>query len=121
METSSRSVSTSEPACWLVHDDVVLASAEVASSHRDRVRGLLGRDGIDGVLVLERVRSVHTVGMHFAIDAAFCDRSGVVLRIVTLRPGRITRPCWRARRVIEAEAGAFREWGIVPGQRLELR
>jgi len=99
----------------------VLASAEVASTHRARARGLLGRDGVDGVLVLEHVRSVHTWGMRFPIDVAFCDADGTVLRVSTLRPWRITRPVRRARRVIEAEAGTFREWGISQGQRLELR
>ena len=37
---------------WLVHDGRVLASAEVATTRAGRRRGLLGRDGIDGVLVI---------------------------------------------------------------------
>lgn len=121
METSSRSASTSEPTNWLVKDDVVLASAEVAGTRRLRARGLLGREGIDGVLVLPRVRSVHTIGMRFPIDVAFCDRDGVVIRSLTMSPGRVSRPVWRARWVVEAEAGAMRHWGIEVGERLELR
>ncbi|SRR5690554_2036591 len=105
---------------WLMHDDRVLASAEVADGRAARRRGLLGRDGLDGVLVLP-VRSVHTFGMRFPIDVAFCDADGVVLRVVGLRPNRVTRVCLGARTAIEAPQGAFREWGIGPGDRLEVR
>jgi uncharacterized membrane protein (UPF0127 family) len=121
MGTSSKSASTSEPACWLVKDGHVLASAEIASSRSDRARGLLGRDGVDGVMVFEKVRSVHTFGMRFTIDVAFCDRDGVVLRVVTLRKGRVTRFVRKAARTLEAEAGAFSAWGVAVGDRLELR
>ncbi len=121
MGTSSSSDSTSEPGCWLVKDGRVLASAELAEGAKGRARGLLGRDGIDGVMVFEGVRSVHTFGMRFAIDVAFCDRSGVVIRLVTLRRGRVTRFVPRASRVLEAEAGAFARWGVGVGDRLELR
>ena len=38
---------------WLVHDDKVLATLEVASSPRERMQGLLGRDSIDGALLLD--------------------------------------------------------------------
>jgi hypothetical protein len=121
MGTSSRSDSTSEPACWLVKDDHVLASAELADTAAARARGLLGRDGIDGVMVFDKVRSVHTFGMRFTIDVAFCDRDGIVLRLMTLRRRRVTRFVWKAARTLEAEAGAFARWGVQVGDRLELR
>ena len=79
---------------WLVRDGQVLAAAESPSSMRGRTRGLLGRDGIDGVMVLEPCRNVHTFGMRFPIDVAFCDRDGVVVRVVTLRaPADLARSC----------------------------
>lgn len=106
---------------WLVADGRVLASAEVADTFKARLRGLLGRDGIDGALVLEPARSVHTVGMRFPIDVAFCSADLTVLRIVTLKPWRVTRPELRARVVIEAEAGAFDRWGVRCGDQLEVR
>ena len=121
MGTSSKSASTSEPACWLVKDGQVLASAEIASGPSQRAKGLLGRDGIDGVMVFEKVRSVHTFGMRFPIAVAFCDGDGMVLRLVTMRKGRITRFVRRATRTLEAEAGAFAAWGVKVGDRLELR
>jgi uncharacterized protein len=106
---------------WLVRDDEVLASLEVARTRRERARGLLGRDGIDGAIYLAPCRSVHTLRMRFPIDVAFVDRQMVVRRVVQLRPGRVTRPCWRAHGVIEAEAGSFASWELTPGDVLEVR
>lgn len=106
---------------WLVRDDAVLASLEVAETRRDRTRGLLGRSGIDGALLMRPARSVHTFGMHFPIDVAFLDEDLRVLRVATVRPNRLPRPEWRARAVLEAEAGAFERWHVRPGDRLGLR
>jgi uncharacterized protein len=106
---------------WLLKDGEVLASLETAESRRARARGLLGRDGIDGALLLRGARSVHTVGMRFAIDVAFCDAGMTVLRVVTLPRHRVSRPVLRARCVIEAEAGALARWNVRPGDVLEVK
>ena len=106
---------------WLLRDGEVLAALEVAEDFRDRSRGLLGRDGIDGALLLRPARSVHTLGMKFAIDVAFCDRDLTVLRTVCLPPGRVTRPSLRRGCVLEAESGAFERWRLRPGDQLEVR
>ena len=106
---------------WLLRDDKVLASLDVADTARRRSRGLLGRDGIDGALLLRPARAVHTVRMRFPIDVAFCDADMVVVRTVRMAPNRLGRPCLKARCVIEAEAGAFEKWGVVPGVQLEVR
>src|SRR5882757_4789763 len=92
---------------WLVRDGEVLAAAEVAHTRRERTRGLLGRDGITGALVFRKCRQVHTIGMRFAIDVAFCNADCEVLRISTLRTWRLSPLVWRSAFVIEAEAGAF--------------
>jgi uncharacterized membrane protein (UPF0127 family) len=106
---------------WLVSDGRVLASAEVASAGRDRRRGLLGRDGIDGALLLERVRWVHTIGMRFPIDVAYLDGEGHVLKTVRMGRHRVGVPVPRARLVVEAEAGAFARWGLHVGDTIEVR
>ena len=96
-----------EPTSWLVKDGVVLASLEIARTRSARRKGLLGRDGFDGALLLPRCRSVHTFGMRFTIDVAFCDRDGMVLRLVTVRPGARGAAVPRRRpQVVEADAGA---------------
>ncbi len=106
---------------WLLRDGEVLAALEVAEEFRDRSRGLLGRDGIDGALLLRPARSVHTMGMKFAIDVAFCDQDLTVLRTLCMRPGRVTRLSLRQGCVIEAESGAFERWRLRPGDKLEVR
>ena len=106
---------------WLVTaDDRVLASAEVADAHAARRRGLLGRDGIDGAIVLRPCRWVHTLGMRFAVDVAFLDHAGTVIKTMQIRRNRMGIPVWRARTVIEAEAGAFARWGLRVGDVLEV-
>lgn len=105
---------------WLVRDGTVLASLEVAASRAARRKGLLGRDTIEGALLLTPARSVHTLGMRFDIDVAFLDRDGVVKRTARMPRNRIGMPCWTARSVVEAEAGAFARWNLATGQRLEV-
>lgn len=106
---------------WLLRDGEVLASAEIAESRAARRRGLLGRDGIDGALVLRPARSVHTFGMRFPLDVAWCDRDLVVLRTSPLARNRLTRPVLHAALVIEAEAGSFARWNLALGDQLELK
>lgn len=106
---------------WLVHEGRVLATLEVPDSRSGRRRGLLGRSGIDGALLLPRTRSVHTIGMRFTIDAAQCDADLRVLRVVALPPNRLLRPVRGGRAVVEAEAGAFARWSVAVGDRLEVR
>ena len=106
---------------WLLRDGDVLANCVVAESFGARLKGLLGKDGVEGALLLRPAKSVHTVGMRFALDVAFCDRDLVVLDTLSLRPYRMTRPRRRAKVVIEAEAGAFERWGLRVGDQLEVR
>jgi uncharacterized membrane protein (UPF0127 family) len=99
----------------------VRITTEMATTRAERRRGLLRRHGIDGALVLRPCRQVHTVGMRFPIDVAFCARDGRVLRVVTLRPGRVSRIVWRARFVVEAAAGSFEQWGVRRGSTIIVR
>ena len=107
---------------WLLRDGEVLAALEIADSRKARRKGLVGRDGIDGALLLPSARmGVHSIGMRFDLDVAFCDRDMVVRRVVCLRRSRMTRPSFRAPCVLEAEAGAFGRWGLHVGDQLELK
>ena len=106
---------------WLLRDGEVLASLEVATSRRARTQGLLGRDGIDGALLLRPCRSVHTLRMRFALDVAFCDADLTVLRVVRMPRHRLGLPVPRAHCVIEAEAGAFARWNLQVGDELDVK
>jgi hypothetical protein len=81
----------------------------------------LGRDGIDGALLLTPARSVHSFGMRFSLDVAWCDRDLTVLRVARLPRHRLTRVVPRAHSVLEAEAGSFARWNLVAGDQLELQ
>lgn len=93
---------------------------EVAASYRARTRGLLGRDGVKGALLLTPAGSVHTFRMRFPIDVAFLDRRFRVIAMTTMAPNRLGLPRLRSRHVLEAEAGAMADWGLRVGSMVEL-
>ncbi|WP_405529326.1 DUF192 domain-containing protein [Streptomyces avidinii] len=93
---------------------------EIAASYGARTRGLLGRDGIDGAMLLTPAASVHTFRMRFAIDVAYLDRDFRVLAVVTMEPGRLGLPRLRARHVLEAAAGAMAGWGLRAGTTVKV-
>ncbi|MFC5804438.1 DUF192 domain-containing protein [Streptomyces formicae] len=100
--------------------DAVAVELLIAASYRSRTRGLLGRDGVDGAIMLTPCNSVHTFRMRFAIDVAYLDKALRVIDVRTMRPGRLGMLRLRARHVLEAEAGAMERWGLRPGVRLAI-
>ena len=74
-----------------------------------RLRGLLGRKGLDadeGVL-LRPVGAIHTMFMRFPIDAVFLDREYAVVKVVeNLRPWRFAGARGRYRRAIPSQGFA---------------
>jgi hypothetical protein len=72
-------------------------------------------------MLLRGTRSVHTIGMRFAIDVAFLGHDLRVVAVVTMRPQRIALPRRGGRSVLEAQAGAFERWALTPGDFLEIK
>ena len=106
---------------WLLRDKQVLASVEVMDSRLARMRGLRGRNDLEGALLLRPARAVHTVGVRFAIDVAFCDEQMIVIDTVSaVSPFRLVLPRLRSRCVIEAPAGADERGCLRPGDKLEV-
>lgn len=79
-----------------------------ADSPRARLLGLALLDELPAHVALRmpRCRSVHTLGMRFALDLLFLDGRGAVLRLARGVPGGRVVACRRAREVVEARAGA---------------
>jgi uncharacterized membrane protein (UPF0127 family) len=79
----------------------------VASTRAARGRGLARLDALaaDHALLIERCRSVHTVGMRFALDLLWLDAGGAVVRADAGVAPRRLRSCRGARAVIECNAG----------------
>ncbi|MFJ6070318.1 DUF192 domain-containing protein [Streptomyces sp. NPDC093065] len=93
---------------------------QIAGSYRARTKGLLGRDSVDGAMLLTPAGSVHTFRMRMPIDVAYLDRRLEVIAVRTMRPGRLGLPRLRARHVLEAEAGAMAGWGVRVGTRIAV-
>ncbi|MEU6239867.1 DUF192 domain-containing protein [Streptomyces sp. NPDC047024] len=98
----------------------VAVPLEIAASYRARTRGLLGRDTVDGAMLLTPAGSVHTFRMRFPIDVAYLDRHLTVIAVRTMVPGRLGLPRPRSRHVLEAGAGAMAGWGVGVGVRVSV-
>ena len=106
---------------WLMSETRVLASIDVASTHAERLKGLIGRDSVEGAFAIPKCRWVHTIGMRFNIDVAYVDSEGIVIKIDHLRRHRVAVPVPKAHTVIEARSGAFERWGLRVGDPVEIR
>ncbi len=100
--------------------DGVSVPLEIATSYRARTKGLLGRDSVDGAILLSPANSVHTFRMRIPIDVAYLDRNLMVIAVTTMRPGRLGMPRLRARHVVEAGAGVMTGWGLRVGVRVRV-
>jgi uncharacterized protein len=88
-----------------------------------RLGGLLARSPLlpHEALYLAPCSSVHTCFMRYAIDVAFVDRNGTVLKLAAqLAPWRAAG-CWGAHGVVELAAGQASVYGIRPGAPLDLQ
>ena len=101
-------------------EDPLVLPLEISASYRARTKGLLGRDSIDGAMLLSPASGVHTFGMRIPIDVAYLDRHLTVLAVRTMPPGRLGLPRLRARHVLEAEAGVMAGWGLRVGVRVTV-
>ena len=106
---------------WLVRGDDVLATAELATSRADRMRGLWHRPAPVGALVLAGPVLLHTLGVPYGVDVAFCDQNMVVVATMRLRRFRVARPRLGVKLVVVAADGAFERWRLTMGDELEIR
>jgi uncharacterized membrane protein (UPF0127 family) len=101
---------------------VLCERCEIPKSAFGRMRGLLGRDGLEpgSGMLIDRAPSVHMFFMRFPIDVVFLDRDR---RVVGVRHG--LRP-WRvagarhAVAALELPAGAAAVVGLAEGDVLAL-
>jgi hypothetical protein len=107
-----------------------LAAQALQTEHmHERVQGWLGRDSVapgEGLLIVP-CGSIHMVGMRFAIDVAFLDRAGRVLKLCPqVAPGRLAWGPWSGLLLpwrvmaLELPAGALAAAGVQRGQQLRL-
>jgi uncharacterized membrane protein (UPF0127 family) len=105
-----------------VDGQIVCERCLVADSMFVRMRGLLGRKGLETGegLLLRPAPSIHTFFMRFPIDVVFAARDGEVVKVVpALKPWR-TAGARGAKSALELAAGEAERRGIHPGMRLDL-
>jgi uncharacterized membrane protein (UPF0127 family) len=102
---------------------VLAERTERTSTAWERMRGLLGRDGLPQgqALLISPCNSIHMFFMRFAIDVLFLDKDGRIIQAIPrLRPWRATRVYLSARSVLELWAGALEETGTQLGDIVEF-
>jgi hypothetical protein len=89
----------------------------------ERTRGLLGRPRLstgEGMLI-RRCGMVHTLGMGYALDLAFLDKTGRVRKLVrALAPARLSGSL-AACATLEMAPGTLDAIGLQQGDRLDWR
>ena len=112
------------PVQTLRRDDgtIVCERCTVAESPLTRLRGLLGRDGLEPGegLLLRPASAVHTYFMRFPIDVVFLDRALVVVGISDAVDPWQARSRRGAKSVLELPAGESARRGLAVGDQLEL-
>ncbi len=93
----ARLATTTLPGGRVVHE---------ARTPLERLRGLAGLPALEPgeALLLRRCRSVHTVGMRFALDLVWLDADDHPVRIDRAVPPNRLKTCRRARHVLEEAA-----------------
>jgi uncharacterized membrane protein (UPF0127 family) len=113
--------------CQIAHSitrerSIIGTRIEVANKFWPRLCGLLGRKHLETGqgLLLSACSSIHCMGMRFAIDAVFMDRSFRVVDIrANLQPGSVASHR-HAHYVLELKAGEAQRNGIEIGELLSI-
>ena len=101
---------------------MVVSDLEIADTPWRRMRGLLGRDGLEpgAALLIDPCRSIHTCFMRFPIDVIYLDWDWRVAKTVErLGPWRLSS-CLGARRTVELPGGALAALDVAAGSKLTM-
>jgi len=85
----------------MINEKATMLPLEVAGTYLKRLRGLLGREPCSGVLMIVPCKAIHTFGMRHAIDVAFFDDTGMVVRSERGVAPRRRMSCAQAQGVLE--------------------
>lgn len=102
---------------------VIGASIDVAETASQKVKGLLGRDGLDEGcgLLFKGAGSLHTLFMRFPIDIIYTDKQGKVVKTAhAVRPFKLVAAPLRCDCAIELPAGAIAASNTKVGDQLSF-
>ena len=92
-------------------DQVIARNAAMASTFFTRAKGLLGIEKMTefDALIISPCNSIHTFFMKFNIDVIFINNENKIVKIFeNLKPWRMTRTYFTAKKVVELEAGSLK-------------
>jgi len=102
---------------------VLASNSGLARTMFERMKGLLGRDGLapgEGLVIMP-CTSIHTIGMRFPIDTVFFDKNRRAIAVIqNMRPGRLSAWHIRAKGVVELPAGALIGSPVEIGDKLDF-
>lgn len=102
---------------------VLAKEAEVADTFPKRLKGLLGRSGLNigqGFIIIP-CSSIHTFFMKFPIDAIFLDKNNRVVALAeSLSPSRLFGSWLKGRLVIELSAGTITKTQTTKGDQIDI-
>jgi hypothetical protein len=107
----------------LTRDRVLADRAWEALPLGERVKGLLGRDGLEAGqgLFIAPCTSIHSFFMRFVFDAVFVAADDTVLHTIPrMKPWRLSKLVLRAKGVLELPAGVIEATGTRRGDRLSF-
>ena len=96
----------------------LIVKATKATSYFLRLKGLLGKSSLapQEAIILEPCTSIHTFFMKFAIDAIFLNSENRIIALYSnLKPNRVTKVYWHAKRVVETQSGFIHSFNLREG------
>ena len=106
----------------VTRNTLLAGAAEVADRTATRRKGLLGRAGLgegEGLWIVP-CESIHTIGMRFAIDLVYLDRSRRVKKVRSRVPAWRISACLLAHSVLELPAGTIERTATTAGDQILL-
>lgn len=102
---------------------VVCETTEMADNAWTRLRGLLGRSGIEPGhgMIIAPAGSIHSAFMRFRFDAIFLDREMVIVGLAAEIPPWRVRGAKGAKRTLELAAGQIDARGLQVGDALAVK
>lgn len=88
-----------------------------------RLRGLLFTKSLPSGkgLLISPCKSIHSIGMSYAIDAVFLDSTNNVVGVISdFKPGQISAIYWKAVNCLELPAGTIAQSSTVIGDKIDF-
>lgn len=107
----------------LTRKTIISSQVEIAQNSCERMKGLLGRNGLPSgaSLVITRCQSIHMFFMKFPIDVIFCDHQDKVVGLCkNIKPFELSPIFFKASYAIELSTGSITASQTQLGDQVQL-